>query len=192
VRIAVLGANGQVGSEVCLLLRKVPGLEVVPVCRNPSGSAFLRWHGLACRHGSVGDPARPRRWWGIATWWRTSRWPSGAPREARERNRRLIEQAALASPAGAKIVYFSTLSVYRRFRPANAPGGRTAYGDEKLRCERDARRVGRRLRKKTYVLRLGHVVGELQAIRQQLSSSWPRARWWCRVGATCRRTSCTR
>src|SRR4029079_1833711 len=118
--------------------------------------------------GSVGDPGQAPALVGDCDLVANFALAIGRPREARERSGRVIAQAALAPPAGAKIVYFSTLSVYRRFRPANAPGGRTAYGDEKLRCERDARRVGRRLRKKTYVLRLGHVVGELQAIRQQL------------------------
>src|SRR5262249_62355175 len=59
-RIAVLGANGQVGAELCLLLARIPGVDVVPICRNRSGSAFLRWKGIHCRHGraAVAEDAR--------------------------------------------------------------------------------------------------------------------------------------
>src|SRR5262249_34497613 len=38
------------------------------------------------------------------------------------------------------------------------------YAREKLACERLAVRLGHKLRKKVYVLRLGHVCGELQGI----------------------------
>jgi dTDP-4-dehydrorhamnose reductase len=83
-------------------------------------------------------------------------------------NRSLVEHAAEESAVGAKVVYFSTLSVHARFQPAGFPGGRSAYGREKLRCERDARRAGRRAGKETWILRLGHVSGELQEIHEEL------------------------
>ena len=31
--IGVIGANGQVGAEVCLFLSEMEGIEVVPICR---------------------------------------------------------------------------------------------------------------------------------------------------------------
>ena len=59
-RIAIVGANGQVGTEVCLRLREVQGIEAVPVVRNPSGSAFLRLNGMTCRHGRIADTKEAR------------------------------------------------------------------------------------------------------------------------------------
>jgi nucleoside-diphosphate-sugar epimerase len=165
MKVAVLGANGQVGSEVCLLLRRVAGVEVVPICRNRSGSAFLRWHGVPCRHGLATDPAQARGLLGDCDVVANFALAVDRPREAREANRRLIDAAADASMPGARIVYFSTLAVYRTFFPAGTPGGLTAYGREKLRGERDALRAGRRTGKPTWALRLGHVYGELQGIR---------------------------
>jgi dTDP-4-dehydrorhamnose reductase len=92
----------------------------------------------------------------------------GRTRESRMLNRLLVEHAAEESAPGAKVVHFSTLSVHARFQPAGAPRGRSAYGRERLRCERDARRAGRRSGKETWVLRLGHVCGELQDIHEEL------------------------
>ncbi len=168
MKVAVLGANGQVGSEVCLLLSRVPGVEVVPICRNPSGSAFLRWHGLPCRHGLVTDRGQAHALLSDCTLVANFALAVGRPRQSRMQNRLLVEHAAAESAPGAKVVYFSTLSVHARFQPAGAPGGRSAYGREKLRCERDARRAGRRAGKQTWILRLGHVCGELQDIREEL------------------------
>jgi nucleoside-diphosphate-sugar epimerase len=168
VKIAVLGANGQVGSEVCLLLSRIPGVQVVPVCRNRSGSAFLRWHGIACRHGRASDPVESRALLGDCDVVANFALATGRPREAREANRRLAEAAAASSLPGARIILFSTLAVYPEFLAAGAPRGETAYGKEKLRGERDALRAGQRAGKATWVLRLGHVYGDLQGIREQM------------------------
>lgn len=168
MKIAVLGANGQVGAEVCLLLHRVPGVEVVPVCRNRSGSAFLRAHGLRCRHGLAANPVEARKLLGDCNVVVNFALALGRPREAREANRQLIDASADVSAPGARIVYFSTLAVSPDFVPAGTPPMSTAYGKEKLRCERDALRASRRTGKSTWILRLGHVYGELQGIRAEM------------------------
>ena len=48
------------------------------------------------------------------------------PREALDTNRRLIENSARFSAPGSRILYFSSLEVYRSFKPASAPIWRTA------------------------------------------------------------------
>lgn len=168
MKIGVLGANGQVGSEVCLLLSRVPGVEVVPVCRNRSGSAFLRARGLRCRHGRAADPVEARALLGDCEVVANFSLAIGRPREAREANRQLIDAAAAASLPGARIIYFSTLAVRPDFVPAGTPPMSTAYGKEKLRGEQDALSAGKRAGKATWVLRLGHVYGELQGVRDEL------------------------
>ncbi len=168
MKIAVLGANGQVGAEVSLLLSRTAGIEVVPVCRNRSGSAFLRAHGLRCRHGLAADPVEARGLLGDCDVIANFALALGRPREAREANRRLIEAAAAAAKPGSRIVFFSTLAVYNDFVEAGTPPASTAYGKEKLRGEREAMRAGRRLGHETWVLRLGHVYGQLQGIRAQM------------------------
>ena len=41
-RIAILGANGQVGTEVCLRLKDVDGIEVGPIARNVTENIYER------------------------------------------------------------------------------------------------------------------------------------------------------
>ncbi|MGH8211171.1 MAG: NAD(P)H-binding protein, partial [Steroidobacteraceae bacterium] len=61
LKVGIVGANGQVGAELCLLLAARKDIELIAICRSRSGSAFLRWHGIACRHGRVADQADAAR-----------------------------------------------------------------------------------------------------------------------------------
>ena len=165
-RIAVLGANGQVGAELCLLLAQQPDVEVVPVSRSRLSSAFLRYRGLSCRHGQPGDPEQARALFGdcdlIANLALIPTLP--APRAARDANRALLRNVAHGAKPGARIVYFSTMSVYGDATQHERLVFRNAYGRDKARCEKLAHRFGKRAGRPTVVLRLGHVCGELQRI----------------------------
>lgn len=172
MRIAVLGANGQVGAELCLLLARQEGIEVVPVCRSRMGSAFLRSRGVACRHGDVGDAEQA---------------PSliedcdvvadlalvGLEQNYRESmaiHDRLIRHVARYGKQGGKHIYFSTMSVYGDARVKQRLVFRSLYGREKHRCEKVARASGKKHGRDTFILRLGHVCGELQGITREIRS----------------------
>lgn len=170
-RIAVLGANGQVGAEVCLLLHRVPGVELVPVCRSRQGSAYLRYRGIACRHGSVNDPARAESLLGDCdvivnlVLMTTTLNPAGARRAMAQ----LIDAVARAgAKAQARHVFLSTMSVYGDREVGARLALRNAYGADKRRAEHLALRAGRRYGCPTTIFRLGHVCGELQGITQQI------------------------
>ncbi len=168
MKIAVIGANGQVGAEVVLRLQGVPGLEAVPICRHSGGSAFLRYHGVACRHGLPADPAQASRLFGDCDVVANFAISGGTPAQATKSNRAMIANSIAASPKHAVILYFSTLAVYGDPILGRTIGLRTSYGREKLRAERYAMKLGRRHGKPVYVLRLGHVLGALQAISGQI------------------------
>ena len=163
-RIAVLGANGQVGAELCLILRNHPEIELIPVCRNRGGSAFLRYYGLPCRHGLPADPAQAAALFGDCDIIVNSALGQGAPKKIREVEQTLIANSLAYAPPHARIIYFSTLMVQGDPRPGAWVRWRGAYGRAKLRSERVLWARGRRTDKETYILRLGHVCGELQNI----------------------------
>lgn len=161
-RIAVIGANGQVASEICLLMRDYPSMELVPIARNRTGSAFLRHQGIRCRHGQVTNPAEAPQLLGDCDVVLNFALPLGMPRYTRGTNRLLIENSMRYSAPGAIFIYFSTQSVYRSFRPLGAPPLLSAYGKEKRRTERLVKRSASRYARKVFILRLGHVCGEFQ------------------------------
>jgi nucleoside-diphosphate-sugar epimerase len=168
MRIAILGANGQVGTEVALLLRDAPGIEVVPICRNRLGSTYLRSRGVACRHGSVGDPAQAPRLIGDCDLVASFALALGRPGEARRANDAVARSVATASAPGARIVYFSTMSIYGDARPGRRVRLASWYGREKLHGERFWRRLARRQQRASWILRLGHVCGDLQNITAEI------------------------
>ena len=168
VRVAVIGANGQVGAELCLLLSAQPDLTLLPVCRTRSGSAFLRWKGIACRHGRTADPQDAARLLGDSDVVINSSLATGTPAEIRSIEDRIVRNACAWSAPGATIIHFSTQSVYGDPRSDRMIRWRNPYGRAKLATERSLRRAGRRFAKRVYILRLGHVCGALQEISNEI------------------------
>jgi nucleoside-diphosphate-sugar epimerase len=169
-RIAILGANGQVGAELCLLLSRVPGLNIVPVCRNPTGSAFLRYSGIACRHGRVADSVDAPQLIGDCDVILNCALGAGTPREIRQFDRQLLHNVFKHSPSDAIVIHCSTLMVHGDPRPEKFIRRRDAYGRAKLAAEHCVRRESRRSGKRAYTLRLGHVCGPLQNITHKIRS----------------------
>lgn len=164
VKVAVLGANGQVGSEICLLLSHVPDVELVAVCRNRSGSAFLRWQGIACRHGRPADLTDARRLFGDCDLILNFALGSGNPAQIRSTEDNLIQNSFACSRPDATVVYFSTQSVYGDPSPGRRVRWKNPYGRAKLVSETRVLAASRKFRKPAFILRLGHVCGELQGI----------------------------
>lgn len=160
----MLGANGQVGSELCLLLANLGGIELVPVCRTRSGSAFLRWQGIACRHGRPADPADAPRLLADCDLILNLALAGGNPAQIRLTEDRLIRHSFEFSRPGATIVYFSTQSVYGDPSPGRTVRWRNPYGRAKRVSETKVLACASRFGKRAYILRLGHVCGELQGI----------------------------
>lgn len=170
MRIAVLGANGQVGAELCLLLARQEKVEVVPVCRNRMGSAFLRFQGLPCRHGDPADRMETRRLIGdcdvIANLALASL--EHNYREAMALHDNLIRNIARFTRRSGKHIFFSTMSIYGDARAHQRMVFRSLYGREKARCEKVARAAGRQHGRATFIFRLGHVCGELQGLTREI------------------------
>lgn len=172
-RVAVVGANGQVAAELCLIFRHHPEIEVVPICRNVGGSAFLRWSGIACRHGQVADAAQARGLLGDCDAVINAAIAAGTPRQMVDTERKLIRHC-LEYARGGPLIYFSTQMVHGDPRPTARLHWRSSYGKAKLRCEQLVRSNAARFGRTAFILRLGHVCGELQNItalaRQRIRS----------------------
>ena len=167
-KVAVLGANGQVGAELCLLLARVPGLELVPVCRNRSGSAFLRWQGVACRHGRPAEPLQAAALFSDCDAVVNCALATGSPRAMRRMEDRIVQSMVEHSRPGTVLVHFSTQSVYGDAQPGRLIRWRSLYGRAKLATERHLTRVARGAGRAVFIFRLGHVCGPLQDITHSI------------------------
>lgn len=170
-RIAIIGANGQVGSEVCLLLSMMDGIEVVPVCRTEIGSAFLRRCGLNVRHGRASDAVAMRTILEGCDMVADFSLPTGSASEVRAAMREVIPSLTAAAPSRVPYVYLSSVTAF------GVPDfhqelksywfSRNMYGACKRFGERLVFRSTRANRRPGYVLRVGVVHGELQAVTRK-------------------------
>ncbi len=146
-RIAILGANGQVGTEVCLLLKLMPGVEVVPICRSETSASYLRRCDLDVRIGRVDDGDTAARLLEKCDAVADFSLPTGSTVEVQRAMRSVIPNLARYSPAGVPLVYLSSITAFgipdfhhplREYRIS-----RNSYGACKRYGERLAFRSGR-------------------------------------------------
>lgn len=168
MRVVLIGGNGQVASEVALILSGIPSIEVRPVARSLGGSAFLRYQGIRVCHGHITEAEDARRIQRGADVVANFALAHGSPAESMAANEAIIRQSFDSSPSNAIIVFFSTLAVRELLGSK-----RTLYTKLKLRNEQQVLHLAKKNGRQAYVLRLGHVAGEYQNIsllcRDQLS-----------------------
>jgi nucleoside-diphosphate-sugar epimerase len=175
ITIGIIGANGQVGSEVCLGLEPVPGIRVVAICRSELSSLFLRRCGVECRHGKQDGGREAERLLEGCDVVADFSLPRGPLSEVRRTVEETITSVVTCSPRHASYVYMS--STMALGMDSENPElrwhrvSRTSYGAFKRFAEAVARRTGKAAGKSVFVLRLGYVNGELQAIGRQLMNN---------------------
>ncbi|MBK9180746.1 MAG: NAD(P)-dependent oxidoreductase [Acidimicrobiales bacterium] len=167
-RIVIVGANGNVGTELALRLASGGAAEVVGVCRNRSGSAFLRLHGIECRHGDVTNASEARALLADSDVVLQLAYSVPRTRQSRLQNRLIVVNCVRYAPRGAAVVLASTIMVYAPNVPFVLPD---AYGLEKRRLERIGRGAGTRHDRPVFVFRLGHCLGPLQPQSTEIERS---------------------
>lgn len=168
-RIVVIGANGQVASEVCLRLAAHPRVELVPVSRTRNGSAFLRSQGVPVCHSGLSRPEEARSILAGADLVANFALAGGAGRAVVDANNGIISAISAAAPPNARLVFFSTLAANGTWE-AGGRRTRNSYGDLKRANERWFHREVSRRGQEGWSLRLGHVLGSYQNIGVQLTA----------------------
>jgi len=176
IRVAIAGANGQVGTETCLYLRQWPDIRPVAICRSNLAGAFLRRFDIECRTGNLQDPGQARELLAGCQVVVDFSLPAGIFAEMQPAIRAVVTNCIEQAPAGAAFVYGSSEMAYGMRQSPGEPFrsyrlSRTVYGASKRFGENVAQALGRRCNHPVYVLRLGQVHGELQNVTQHLLAS---------------------
>jgi len=168
MKVAVVGANGQVGREVSLFL-SVMGAEVIPISRTELGGVFLERCGLNCRYGSVGNEKEVKMLLDGCDLVVDFAHPNGLPSKIRKSVKSNIDNISRYAPEGASYVYISTISAFGMrhddSKMKNYFFSRTTYAADKRYLERYA--LAQQNKRDIYVLRLSQVHGELQKVSQE-------------------------
>ena len=166
LRVAVLGANGQVGTELCLYLKAMDFCEPIAVTRSPNSTALLSRANIRCRSGDLTNRRLAATLLADCDLIVDLALPVAGNLRATKRllKDRAVSIFSVAHPAKG-FVLASTTSVYR-FSP-HLPFFR-AYRSMKLFAERVSRSLGTDHGVPVFVFRLGQVHGELQSCSQSL------------------------
>ncbi|SRR5258707_1389942 len=174
VTVAIIGANGQVGQEVCLFLSLMKDVNVVPISRTTIGTALLTRLGLSCRIGPVENPSQAKQLLSGCDLVADFALPRGLCADVRRVTHKLITSCVTNAPTGARYVYASTLMAFgmgpseKEFHWRRIP--RTLYASNKRYGERVALGAARKIRRDAFILRLGEVHGELQRVSKGVES----------------------
>lgn len=174
MKVAVVGAAGQVGAAIMRRLCGRGDLSVVGITRNEFSAAPLRHQGFDVRSGSVLDPADCRRLLDSSDLIVNAALHIALPKVARTQNETIIRNLLQQAPSSV-VVHLSTVAVYgscldESFSTFERPRGDSTYAREKLRLEQYASDVARRSATRLAILRLGHVYGPGQGLSKQMFS----------------------
>lgn len=165
----MLGANGQVGGELCLLMSLSDDVAPVAVARSEYSLALLRKLGIDCRVAHNNEKLVEIVKTADAVVDLVHPWHDDT-RRMRQAISDRIDALCGAVSRSSPFIYASTMSVYR-LDPEMA--GYTVYGSTKLFAERQLKRACRKIGAPLFILRLGQVHGAMQgcsvSIQQQLS-----------------------
>jgi dTDP-4-dehydrorhamnose reductase len=179
MKIAVIGANGNVGTELCYILQDI--CDVIPIVRNKIGSVFLEHHGIKCRIGDLMNSENAKAILQdvdviINATWVSDRFSGSQNQTSRLINKTIIENSFRYSKKNAVIIYLSTIRAFaNKVDPTTSKYWPPRYDVEKQFLEKIMKKNAVKYNKKGISFRCGHVFGEGQPntieIRKKLSEN---------------------
>ena len=171
IRIGVLGASGQVGTEVCLFLTTYADVHPVGLVRTYVSGALLRRFGVDVRVGTLSDQHRCKALLGDCDLVVDFSVNTGEVTDIKTHYQQNITRALDGTHGQARYVFISTINAFgmstRLNRAKHYILPHSTYAHTKRYAERLTMRLGRQLGRETYVFRLGHVHGLLQRVSEE-------------------------
>ena len=171
--IAVIGAAGNVGTELCVTLSQYEGVRLIAICRSNLEAALLKRCGIVCRIGSIEKDASILLE-GVDTVVDLAI-PRGLPSDFRRSTRHIIQNVLNQSPSSARYIFSSSIMAFGMKDPEERwikshLLAHSLYGIKKRWAEREVLRSARKKGREAYILRFGQVHGEIQNSTERLIS----------------------
>ncbi len=169
--IGIIGASGQVGTEVCLFLKTYSDLRVIAINRTPVSAALLKRLGVECRFGTLGSEQECRELLADCDLVVDFSVVIGEVSKTKRHYFNNVTKAIQYSKPGAQYVFISTINAFgmggefNRAKRYIIP--HSIYAVTKRFGERIASQYGRKYGKQVYSFRLGHVHGLLQRVSRE-------------------------
>ncbi|MCH7647579.1 MAG: sugar nucleotide-binding protein [Thaumarchaeota archaeon] len=166
MKIAVIGANGNVGTELCYLLKD--DCDLIPIVRNRIGSVFLEHNDMRCRIADISKPNDAKKVLSdvdivVNSAWVADRFSGSQNQSSRLINKEIIENSVKFSKKDATIIYLSTIRAFaHKVDPTTSKFWPPRYDVEKQYLEKILISQIAKNKKKGIVFRCGHVFGDGQ------------------------------
>ena len=165
-KVAILGANGQIGSVIAKNLNLMPDIQLIAVCRNFAGAQLLRDIACEVRIGSVDESNFDPKILEDCEVVINCIWPAGSSQAVEKINSIILDNVA-KQPHNQKFISLSSVAVYgtcidQAWSTFDKPKPDGPYGQSKLEFERLIIKKFQKIRKSFYIIRLGHVFGAEQ------------------------------
>lgn len=163
MKIAVIGANGHVGTELCFVLKDEA--DVIPIVRNKMGSVFLNHHGFQCRISDISLDDDAQKTLSdidivVISAWVADRFSGSQNRTSKLINEKIIKNSIKFSKKDSTIVYLSTIRAFaHNVDPKTSQFWPPRYDKEKQHLEQVLLSEARKAKKRGFPLRSGHVFG---------------------------------
>ena len=168
MKIALIGANGKLGTELCFLLKNEVE-EIKPIVRNKLGTVFLKFHGFNCSIGDIHEREDAEKNLSdvdtvLISSYATDPFTGSQTRSSKLINEKLIKNSVNYSKENATIIYFSTMRAFSHKLDPNTANFWTkpAYDKEKKHLEHILFSECKERKKRGFALRIGYVFSKNQ------------------------------
>ncbi len=164
--VAVLGANGQIGSVLLRHLARIPGVHPIAICRNALGAGLISDIKCDVRLGSITSVEFDPKLIGDCDSMINCIWPQGSMKAVKKQNEILLSN--IHGNANLKrFISLSSVAVYGPCIDASwstfeAPKPNISYGQLKLEMEKKIAKCFAGSTCRYHLIRLGHVYGKEQ------------------------------
>ena len=170
--IAILGANGQVGTEVCLFLKNMVDYKIIPICRSVSSAFILKKFNFEIRYGDISNPDEAKNLLFDCDYIVDFTLPSGSCSEIKDVTRKIIINSIQFGRSRGSYIYASTIMAFgmpmesKYFK--HHVLSKTVYGYSKRYGEKLVAKLCKKYKKRFYILRLGEVHGAIQRVSKKI------------------------
>jgi len=181
MRLALIGANGNVGTELCFLLRN--NIELKPIIRNKLGAIFLNHHGFKCTIADISRKEDAKKNLSdvdviVISSYATDPFTGSQTQSSKLINEQLIKNSINFSTKNATIIYFSTIRAFSHKidHQTSRFWTRPAYDKEKKHLEHVLLSECKKNNKSGFTFRIGHVFGDNQPRTKEIKRIFSKKR----------------
>ena len=167
MNLGLIGANGQIGTELSFLLKD--DVNLIPITRNRLGSIFLKHHDFPCRISDISKENDALESLSdldsvVILSYATDPHSGGQTRSSQKINDEIIKNTIKFSKNNATIIYFSTIRAFSNSIVPNTSNFwiKSSFEKEKIHLENLLLSESKKNKKRAFILRMSQVFGDNQ------------------------------